>query len=196
VSFNMNINRNDVLFDIYVWNNAWGYTYKGHLIFKDGKVYEYTLSKEDGFNPSLQVKITRAIHTMKLSIDIMSTLESLFEPLKNEGGGDNSGGCKENKKWNGADIPHILYYGYNDQYHPIRLRESGEKTCIYNNVELDKQTDRLISLLKTCLTPVEELTCDYCGKEGANRLHLLNGGEIQVFCNEKCLKEKYHRSQM
>lgn len=179
------MNENNVFFDIYRWNNAWGYTYKGHFILLDGTVLQYDLPKEAGFEPSLSYKLQYTTKVKTLSSEILNTLHSLFDPMKES--------CIENPKVVIYDAGYRHYYGYHSIDNPVHLREEIGRKCNYDNDVLKKQVDRLIALIDTCIKSSEEVTCNNCGAKGAKSLEINEDEEIQVYCDEEC-QEKKNRS--
>lgn len=164
--------RMSVLFDIYSWNNAWGYHYDGSLILGDGDVRRYRMTKEDGFDPSLTLKRSRSVHVRTLTTQMLSKLHTLFDPILET--------CQHTEQ-NGFDMPHISYKGYHASNVRIELYQGGGETCVYDSKEDQAKAQRLKKLLDLCIA--EENECVYCHKKGANEF---DDESDQMFCDETC----------
>lgn len=169
----------NVFFDIYTWNNGFGYTYKGNLIFLDGSVFNYDLPRDAGFNPTISYKLNYTSSKVKtLSDEMLRELHTLFDPLKKS--------CVKNPEVLAHDAPHIHYYGYHSVDYRVHLRERDTHNCDYDDSTTQRNVDKLISMLDMCVTPSIDLTCVYCVTKGASKLLLIDEG-VQVYCNELCM---------
>ena len=177
--------QDDIIFDVFDYNYSWGFYYKGHLIKENGDLFSYKLIHEDirvdnDGDPFtlLKTKKAKSIFIKTISEQLMNQLKELFNSLKLKS-------CIEKSEVNGYDMPHIEYYGYNNDKHiSIRLYSSGERTCNYENNEIaEKNARKLVKLLSIIISDKEKNQCHYCHKEGADYIDIDN---MNIYCNDEC----------
>ena len=148
--------QQQVLFDVYTWDNTWTFTYEGDIVFSDGTVHHYSLNKEDGLEAPLQLKLSRI--ELRSGKTLNPTLMALLHKLANE------------------TFP-VAKLDDDTSHSEIAIyRDNGKSIIIDANSTL-----KLAKLLKCCLSKTKE--CAYCSKGGANRL---DEDTYELFCDESC----------
>lgn len=176
----------EVLFDIYTYNNAWGFMHHGCLIFNDGTILSYKLTKEEFFNvekaTSISFKIEKGTIQKVIEERGINELIVYLNKINNDA---------VFVKRMGFDVPHTEYYGYKKEKgetkRRIHIASNGGTIMRSSDTTEAKVEDRLIALLNIYIKEENELSCHYCSTLKARFIDL---DLIALFCDEQC-RENY-----
>lgn len=166
----------DVLVDTFHSNNAWGKTYEGHLIMRDGRVMAYDLTKEWLTRDlTLAYKLAHSHETKVLSDEVMFTLRAYASTVSAE---------EVHSERSGFDKGNGYVFLFTEQTTPsqrITLRRSGGES--YVNQTSDK-VPRLLALIDQS---VSDERCSQCQKIGQVTLLCISQlAESRLFCSTEC----------
>jgi hypothetical protein len=175
---------NDILFDIYYENYAYGYKNSGKLILNNGDVRTYNLNThrhdDDDDTILIEFKLNNSILSDELSEDMMNKLKNSVTFIKSE--------AYIFKKKIIYDGGNTYYYLYNkDDNEKILLFQRGDE--IYTNYTVSHTLNNTIDLLKILsLIYTCEEKCKQCSSLKANKIDFVLG---KLFCSNKCKNNYY-----